>query len=149
MNREESSPEWPDSMEDAETVDRKPVERVEARDRFTAQPVSDHDDDLRYVSQMMTLVKLSEQELCVMGVSDGYTDHTVNFRKLYPEGRHYVIVYWEPWPIERGTFLEEGKNAAGVRARLYDSKNREWAITHEELFRVLVTVTYLPEMEGC
>jgi len=145
MNTEDYSPEWPNNAEDAETVDRKPAEQMEAQDQLATKSPRDYDDDVQYVSQMMTLVKLSKNYMCVMGVSDGYTDHTVNFCKLYPEDRQYVVVYSEVWPLERGTFLQKEKNAAGVCARLYDAKERLWAVTHTELFRVLVAVTYFPE----
>jgi len=138
------SPEWPATVEEGEVFEPNPPEVVAEAGLHPPQPVDDSEDDRLYVAQIMTLTQMTEGKVCLIGVSDGYTDHAIGFRRLYAEGRQYMIVYGDSWPIEWGTFLQERKNAAGVRARPYNVEKREWVITHDEFFRVLVHAVALP-----
>jgi hypothetical protein len=144
MSSGDISPEWPETAEEGEVLEPEPADTVAEAELRPPQPVEEGEDDRLYVAQMVTLTQMTQGKLCLIGVSDGYTDHAVGFRRLYTEGRKYMIVYSDSWPIEWGTFLQEGKNAAGVRARPYNTENREWVITHDEFFRVLVHVATLP-----
>ncbi len=149
MSAELPSLEWPEDLEEGETLDGGAAERVEV-DAIRARPQSDDDyhDDLQYITKMTALLKLTKHVMCALNLSDGNTDHCVNFDHVFATGREYIVVYSEVWPLEWGTFLQDGKNIVGSKAKLVDEDRRLWSVTYEELFSVLISFTWLtPEKE--
>ncbi len=78
-------------------------------------------------------------------VSDGQAGHCL--RVLGIARRTHDFVYWDPWPV--GSFLESGKNAAGVGAIQVPNGERFWLVSPQQLQRVIYAF-FLPlaEWEG-
>jgi hypothetical protein len=75
-------------------------------------------------------------------LSDGVTSHTVKGEGISVEGRTYWIHYSDPAGPgpDLGSFLQKGKNAAGVAAQPVEGIPGHWKITHEELIRVFDSI---------
>jgi hypothetical protein len=73
-----------------------------------------------------------------MQVFDGRSAHGVNLMRFDPIRKRFF--YWEPWPAEKGSFLQDGKNHAGLKAETDDADRKCYSVTEEELRRVLYFV---------
>lgn len=92
--------------------------------------------DRDWVKQMDLLGRMSEKDrMAILALSDGFTSHTVNLVSVAKDADDYWVTYLDPWPPERGSFLEDGKNVAGCTATCLDKQF--WIIRADELFRVL------------
>ncbi len=100
-----------------------------------------------YLHQMRVLTELANNKIAGLALSDGVTTHMVTFRQLFTQGRQYMIVFEETWPPERGTFLQEGKNVAGIRAQPYDTPKSLWMVTHNEFFKVYDGALYVEKKD--
>jgi hypothetical protein len=145
MGEPEEQFEWPD---DAEEVEAEEVEAEAAGVEGLRRPgpASPDEDDERFLRNMATLTSVRRGGMGAgLAFSDGVTNHVVTcLGILRVEGRHYIIGYLDSWGREgRGTFLEEGKNVAGVKARREDEEGVTWSVTHEEFFRVFDQLIFL------
>lgn len=146
MGEHEEQFEWPDEAEEVEAVEAE-AEAVGVAELRPAGAASPDDDDEQFLRNMAFLTTLSQGGMgASFAFSDGVTNHVVtSLGLLRVEGRHYIIGYLDSWGREgRGTFLEEGKNVAGVKARPEDEKGIAWTVTHEEFFRVFDGMNILP-----
>jgi hypothetical protein len=92
--------------------------------------------DRDWVEHMDLLGRMSgEAGAGILALSDGFTSHMVTLSSVAKGADDYWVTYVDPWPPERGSFLEEGKNVAGCTATCL--QEQVWIIRAEELFRVL------------
>jgi hypothetical protein len=128
--------EWPDVIEEVEAHEPHPAEPAGLAElRRPERPADPLDEDRQFLRQMEILYQLGSHTFGVISLSDGVTNHVVNGGGIATEGRHYLVLYHETYAPEAGTFLQEGRNVAGVKARAYGEPG-VWAVTQEEFFRV-------------
>jgi len=107
--------------------------------RFTARfpPFSGVPVSTRTVLDV--LVRLGERARDVLLISDGNMSHAISLvRVTAPPGESPRLHFMDPWGEERGSFLEPGRNLAGVRARR--EGGGVFSITLEEAGEVLVAM---------
>ena len=105
--------------------------------------------DLIWIVHMKQLAAMTGDVMGIMALSDGVTSHMVNSCGVFKGPDDFIVAYHDPWPPERGSFLEQGKNIAGCEAKLREDGSGLWVIAAEELFRVLDSVVTLnPEKQA-
>jgi hypothetical protein len=162
---------WPDSAEEIEAAEPEPMTAAEIKDatdnigsahaesptvsctRPVATPTADPlEEDRRCIRQIGVLrnlgVNLGRGRGVTLHFSDGFTNHCVTAMGLVAQRRTYRVVYWDPWSAERGSFLQDGKNLAGVKAMPYGDSGRLWSITEEEFFRVFDSGIVISKPDG-
>ena len=146
MSEEPVVPDWPDAVESGEM--REPAAESIGLAQFVAKSTAEDDEDRKYVNVVGMLHKLRNGP-AILALSDGVTNHCVTSSGISVDGRTYWIYYMDPWGVDRGSFLQKGKNVAGVEARPAEGQPGMWAITHEELIRVLDSaITIDPNKKG-
>lgn len=141
MSRKKEHLEWPEEIEEIHATELHPIEAVNIdtlrkRERDSSSVDDDLLEDGIYLSRIRVLTDIANNGSAILALSDGVTNHMVVFRQIFTQSRQYMIVFKESWPPERGTFLQEGKNVAGVKAQAYDAPNSLWMVTHNEFFKV-------------
>ena len=142
--------EWPEEAEEVESGETEAEANVAGGLRPPDPPSPDADDE-RFIWNMGVLTRLRQRGMGAgLAFSDGVTNHVVTcLGILRAEGRQYIIGYLDSWGREgRGTFLEEGKNVAGVKARREEDDGTTWSVTHEEFFRVFDKLIFLSPDDG-
>ena len=150
MGEREEQFEWPDDAEEVEAGEAE-AEAAGVEGLRTPAPPSPDEEDERFIWNMGVLTRLRQRGMGAgLALSDGVTNHVVTcLGILRVEGRQYIIGYLDSWGREgRGTFLEGGKNVAGVRARREDDDGTTWSVTHEEFFRVFDELIFLSPDDG-
>jgi len=135
MSEDNPLPDWPDETEAVDLSESSAVESIPVAE-LAAKVLDEDVEDRRYINVVDLLHKLP-QGPAILALSDGVTNHYVTSTGFSVEGRIYWIYYQDPWGPKRGSFLQKGKNIAGVEARPVEGKPGAWAITHEEMMRVL------------
>lgn len=135
MSDENQAPEWPEEIEDIAAEESAEAEPATVA-ALVATSLPEDAEDRRYVKVVGRLSGLTEVSMLML--SDGVTSHTVKFEGISAKGRTYLIHYYDPGGPGPGlgSFLQKGKNAAGVAAQAVEGKPGHWKITHEELMRV-------------
>ena len=110
-----------------------------ARDRARAA-------DALWVKRMGLFGRLAGKSMTSTSVTDGVLSHMINIVAIRRGPEDVEIVYWDPWGQKRGTFLQEGKNACGIKARPTDD-GRYWVVTADEMALVF-DAAYVSEAEG-
>jgi hypothetical protein len=133
---------WPDIEEIPveHKVDGEPGDLADFRSADSAMEADP--EDTRWLTMMLVLNHISQTGEGSLSLSDGFTSHVVGATAVFQEGRTYRVVYRDPWL--RASFLEEGRNVAGVRARRFGTQGH-FSVSLEELILVLDSMTPLPE----
>lgn len=124
---------WPDVVEEAVVRDTREPDPQRLSD-YTESTSSLDPEDLSYLMIMQLLCELSKGRPVVLMLSDKVTSHTVAALGFFIEDRSYRIIYHDTWGSAQ-SFLEYGKNVAGVAAERYEEYN--WSVSHHQLSRVL------------
>ena len=120
--------EWPTEVGVAsteETADVQPMDPGMIFESGTHAPPDSHEELAQW---MQTLAGLqgSAGAIAVLFLSDGVTNHCINFLRVFAERRTYRIAYRDSWGRagQPGSFLQEGNNVAGVKAELADANEK-------------------------
>lgn len=147
MTEENELPDWPDEVEEVASAEPSETESASVA-QLSAKSLAEDEEDQRYVYVVGLLASLSRGP-SILAISDGVTNHCVPSSGIAVQGRTYWIYYQDPWGPERGSFLQKGKNVAGVEAQPVEGTPGCWAVTHEELMRVLDSaIVVSPKKEG-
>jgi hypothetical protein len=125
---------WPDDVEEVETGERGRTEA--AADLMDASEGQCLDSvDLKYLLIVNFLARpAAYQKTAMLSLSDKVTSHMVSYAGFSMAGGDYQIGYWDPWGEEQ-SFLEAGKNIAGVSAT--KARGPGWTVSAWDLARVL------------
>jgi hypothetical protein len=123
---------WPDVIEEAAVHDSRDPDARQLNNYSQAAGSVDPEDS-SYLMIMQLLQHLDGELPVFLTLSDRVTSHTVHATGFFIEDRTYRITYSDPWGYQ--SFLEYGKNVAGVAAKRYGEY--EWSVSHHELSRVL------------
>jgi hypothetical protein len=134
VTEENLLPNWPDETEEVAPREPSATESGNIAE-LAASSLADDEEDRRYVYIVGLLHQLSSDSS--LALSDGVINHVVASTGIAVEGRTYWIYYRDSWGPEGGSFLQKGKNVAGVEARPVEGASGCWAVNHEELMRVL------------
>ncbi|HVG00858.1 MAG TPA: hypothetical protein VND68_13550 [Chloroflexia bacterium] len=77
-------------------------------------------------------------------VSDGNTSHAISLQNFAGDDPDRLLFY-DPWGV--GSFLEEGRNIAGIKAQPTTESGANFSITFDEYSRVLVAAVFM-DLEG-
>jgi len=140
---------WPDAIEEVKVHDTRQAVVKDIADNVThtqPDPTPFDEEDLRYLSILELLQMLKEGRSAVLSLSDKVTSHVVNAIGFFVRDRSYRIIYADPLGSQ-STFLQEGRNVAGVSAEHYGE--HAWSVSHHELVCVLDSAfTLRPKMES-
>lgn len=124
-----SDPEWPEEIEEV------PVDLYRAADAPPTAPAGLPPGDAG-VGVFANHLWLALGQAPLLPLADDVTTHMVALEGLVREGADRRILFDDP--SGDGTFLEEGRNTAGVRAKRYVHGRATgiWSVTFAELARV-------------
>ncbi len=127
--------EWPDEVEEVAAEPKRRGAQAPPVPRNETEPPSRDKAFNNVIRQLF--ISLNQSRF--LPVSDGVTAHMVIAEALIRDADGLRVLYQENVAAEEGTFLEAGRNAAGVRAarHVHSPNSNIWSVTVDELCRVL------------
>lgn len=93
---------------------------------------------IKYLAAALSL----ERQICSMQLCDGNTSHAVTGLRAEEAGATVRFHYRDPLGRGQGSFLEAGRNLAGVSARMESAEENILSVSAEELERVLTAIIF-------
>ena len=132
MSNPDWSAEWPIEPDEVPLTEAPETERAELSDLVQFSQTNEDELDAKYIS-VVSLLNGLQQSPAILALSDEVTNHMVTAIGFSVQERTCKILYHDPWGPERGSFLQKGKNVAGVEAQPAEGQAGCWVVTHLEL----------------